>query len=61
MDYNPASSRCRKIFTFLESCETTYMQGGGGGEENIFALQKNYFTGLDGVITAVITDETHHC
>lgn len=33
------------------------MQGG----ENIFALQKNYFTGLDGVITAVITDETHHC
>lgn len=57
MYYNPASSRCRKIFTCLESCETTYMQGG----ENIFALQKNYFTGLDGVITAVITDETHHC
>lgn len=59
MYYNPASSRCRKIFTFLESRETTYMQG--GGKKIIFALQKNYFTGLDGVITAVITDETHHC
>lgn len=58
MYYNPASSRCRNIFTFLESCETTYMQG---GKKIIFALQKNYFTGLDGVITAVITDETHHC